>query len=142
MKMSIKIWLLAILYQTIIFIMMKDAFSEYTVIIIPIELAGGLPGLFLFDLLVKLLKRSNDNIALKWVWIIIGGALAAFITSVITAMFFGDLVKEFLLGNHFIMWYAPISATMAILSLSLPVYRLLAENAINEESDNIFNNQK
>lgn len=60
MRLSIKIWLFAILYQTIILIcaLSKYSWSGKAIFsLIPVEFIGGLPGLFLLIPIVNYLVK-------------------------------------------------------------------------------------
>ncbi|KAA5537127.1 hypothetical protein F0919_05500 [Taibaiella lutea] len=130
MKEALKIWLLAIVYQTIIFFILLDEIREVIIILIPIELIGGLPGLFLFGVIVNHQTKSYNSLQSKWIYLIIGSFATAWFTTSLTGLVLGiPFSSPFGEGARLIA-PAPIAALLSLLTFAVPVHKMLKENLI------------
>lgn len=108
MKITLRIWLTALIIQPIIFAfyMQKDA-----LIIIPFELIGSLPGIIVFGLMLNAVASMQLPLPVKWIWISLAAlALATCCSLIVVGVF--DLPIRQSIG---LMAPAPIAASMAIL---------------------------
>lgn len=118
MKKSIKIWLLAILYQTVILGFLFHETIGVTGIIIPIELIGGLPGLLIFNVILHVVQKGSNSLSRKWFHLALGAFFAAILTSSMTLLFFKLLLGEMLAASSLLLVLpSGIATLISLLSL-------------------------
>lgn len=136
MKISFKIWLVAILYQTIILVFtagVPDAAKVYIILLL-IELVGGIPGLFLFGAIMHHLHISTGSSRIKWSYAITGAVIAATATTLLTALFLGLSLKSLFGAEIGLIYPAPLSAMLSLFTFYSPVHKYFNENAIKKIS--------
>lgn len=136
MENTFKIWLLAILYQTIILSLtsgMMNAPDEYVIVLL-IELAGGIPGLFLFWAVMHHLNISQSSLRIKWSYAIAGAVIAATTTTMLTALFLDLPLRELFDDEIGLLYPAPLSALLSLFTFYSPVHKYFNENAIKKIS--------
>ena len=136
MKETFSIWALAILYQTIILTFtsgMMHVADEYVIVLL-IEFVGGIPGLFLFWAVMHHLHVSRSRPRIKWAYAIAGAAIAATGTAILTALFLGLPLKKLFGTEIGLIYPAPLSALLSLLTFYSPVHKYFNENAIKKIS--------
>lgn len=130
MKTAFKIWLVAIVYQTIIFFVLMEDIREAVIILIPIELIGGLPGLLLFGVVVNYLANARMGLHFKWLYLIIGALATAYFTTSLTGLVLGVPFSSPFGEGAFLIAPAPVAAFLSLFTFSIPVHRMLKGNLI------------
>jgi hypothetical protein len=136
MKKIFGIWALAILYQTVILTFtsgMLNVADEYVIVLL-IEFVGGIPGLFLFWAVMHHLHASQSSLRIKWTYAIAGAAIAAAGTAILTALFLGLPLKKLFGAEIGLIYPAPLSALLSLLTFYSPVHKYFNENAIKRIS--------
>ena len=122
-----KIWLLAILYQTIIFSFCLNDFWHFAILIIPIEFIGSLPGLFLFGVFLKHLHKSDYSIDVKWFLITFGVSLIALLSAFFTGLSITSLSSIMMQSRDFLL-PAPSAGLLALFTLPVAIHKVLRES--------------
>jgi hypothetical protein len=136
MKNTFKIWMLAILYQTIIFSLtsgMMDTAEAYIIMLL-IELVGGIPGLFLFGAVMHHLYLSRSSLRIKWGYAIAGAIITSTTTTLLTALFLGLPLKKLFDSEIGLIYSAPLSALLSLFTFYSPIHKYFNENAIKKIS--------
>lgn len=136
MKHTIRIWLLAILYQTFILSLTSDMMdtTEACIIMLLIGFIGGIPGLFLFGAVMHHLYVSQSSPGMKWVYAITGAIITATATTLLTAIFLGLPFKELFDAEFGLVYPAPLSALLSLFTFYSPVHKYFNEKAIKKIS--------
>lgn len=114
-KYSFSIWLLAICFESLMYGIMHLSLG-ILVFILPFALLGGLPGLLLFHLLLKLgkVRCFKDNVE-KLLFVL----CAAIIAATVTTLIFLWIIEWPALSNEFPIWlilaFANLSAIISTL---------------------------
>jgi NADH:ubiquinone oxidoreductase subunit 6 (subunit J) len=136
MKNTFRIWLLAILYQTVIFPftfgMMINA--EAYMFLFLIGFVGGIPGLFLFGAVMHHLHLSQSSPRIKWGYAIGGAIIAAIATTLLTALFLGLMLKQLLNAEIGLLYPTPLSALLSLFTFYTSVNKYFNENTIKKIS--------
>lgn len=119
MKLSIKIWLLAIVYQTLIFLVFLWEIPASLAILIPIEFIGGLPGLLIFEICFNNIQQNKDSTRTKWLYTIWLTLFASFATTAITIIVLCTLWDMI---NHSAETFVLTLPTIAAALLSLATF--------------------
>ena len=133
MGTAFKIWALAIIYQNVIFSIMPGEFSDGLVLfLIPVELAGGLPGLFLFGAIMYSLYIGQYPLIIKWLIAVFGAIFSALATTLLTALFFEVKPAELFNDVFYLLYPAPLSALLSLLTFIPSVNKYFDENTIEK----------
>jgi len=136
MKTSVKIWLLAILYQTIIFAFLFRAGGE-VFILLPIEFIGGLPGLLIFHVVFNAIKNSNATLFQKWFNTVLGTIFSACFTSGLTLLlFFGMLENGLTLETFMLVIPSAIATILSLFSFYAPINRHFVQCSLQNNFPN------
>lgn len=133
MKTAIKIWGLAIVYQTFIYTAMEQEWEwSLMILLLTIELVGGLPSLFIYGAILHHLHIGKLPLKRKWIIAITGALLTALINVVLAVLFFG-IVPANVFDAFFVLFIpAPLAALLALFSLALSVNEYFNENTIDQ----------
>lgn len=119
MNIAFRIWLTAVIYQSVIFSFTLDIVREEPalwILLLPIELLGGLPGLLAFIAGMKNITGSRLSYHTRWALLILLTFSAALGTTSLTAMVFDISLRHILEGGIGLIWPAPASALLALLT--------------------------
>lgn len=110
-KATIRIWTKALIIQPIIFCFFV---LWGAVIIIPFEIAGSIPGIIVFGLIMRMLSVLKIPLDLKWVLLVLSGILLALACSYLIVLSLNS--PSDIIGNEDAIFLipAPIAATLAI----------------------------
>lgn len=137
MTHAFRIWITAIAYQSILFAITIDMMKEEPglwVIMLPIEFLGGLPGLFLFSVLLRQVYLSRSSPGSKWLSMALSASGSALATTILTASCFGLSFPGMLYKEPGLMFPAPLAALLALLTYASSLNKFLHENATKKIS--------
>jgi len=124
MKITLRIWLAALIIQPIIFLFI---IGELAIFVVPVEILGSIPGLVLFWIAVQAITALKAPIGLKWILLLLSAITCAFLCNYIfiaggSGSIFDD--SESLLFTI----PAPVAAVMGIVINGESVNRHLIDN--------------
>lgn len=138
MKITLRIWLAALIIQPIIFLFI---IGELAVFVIPVEILGSIPGLVLFWIALQIITALKMPVEVKWILLLLSAILCSFLCNYIfmsggSGSIFDD--PETLLFTI----PAPIAAIMGIIINGDSINRHLLNNEeiSNHEEHNIIQN--
>jgi hypothetical protein len=133
MKVSFKIWILAMVYQTFIYAAMdQQAWPDLLLLLIPIELIGGTPSLFIYGAVLHYLHLSSYPAKKKWAIAIAGATFTALANAVLAVLFFGIAPSDIFDDLYLLFIPAPLAALLALFSFALSVNEYFNENTIKK----------
>lgn len=133
MKMTFKIWILAIVYQTFIYTCLEQEWEwSLLILLFSIELVGGLPSFFIYGAILHHLHIANKSVVKKWVIAIIGVLCTALVNVVLAVLFFGITPSEISEAFFVLFLPAPLAALLALCSFALPVNKYFNENTLDQ----------
>ncbi len=129
MRVAFKIWLLAIIYHTIIFSLLYGGLGDGMIFLfVPAELIAGLPALFIYSAILFHVHIGNYPLKRKWLITVIGIILSTMIATMLTVMFF-EIKPSDLLENYLRLCSTVLLASLlALCSFALSVNKYLDEN--------------
>lgn len=133
MRVAFKIWVLAIIYHTVIFSILYGGLSDGMIFLfVPAELIGGLPGLFIYSAILFHLHIGTYPLKRKWVIAIVGIVLSNMIATMLTVIFFEVKPSEILENYLRLCSTVSLASLLALCSFPLSVNQYLNENTVKK----------
>lgn len=111
MKITLRIWLTALIIQPILFCFV---FLWAAIIIVPFEIAGSIPGILLFGIILEFLSKAGIPVTVKWVLLLMAAlGLATLCSFGILLMVNGN--QSTLVGDDYLFLIPAPTATLLAL---------------------------
>ena len=120
-------------YQTFIYTSMEQEWEwSLMILLITIELIGGLPSLFIYGAVLHHLHIGRQSLRKKWTIAITAALFTALFNVVLAVLFFGVKPADISDAIYVLFLPAPLAALLALFSFALSVNEYFNENTIDQ----------